>query len=236
MNDQTRRSMGMKGDIEMKGAGTAVVVVGGVAFLALSVAWLGKRKDSDALVRESTAILAADSKRPDSGQEPVTGEQAQSYGTTLSSRVSPLALEGEHGFRGEVTETPNAEPPAYAAEQEAELREQYLAMLRLIYEDVASVAQLSKEEETSLIELLYKQQTESFDSNVEPLTLDGAAAYRDRLARHRAEISALLGSSKADAVVEYQRSMDARSQVEDLRRQLELAGMPITEEQRKGKD
>lgn len=107
-------------------------------------------------------------------------------------------------------------------------------MLRLIYEDVASVAQLSKEEAASLIDLLYEQQTENFESNVEPSTLEGAAAHRDMLARHRAEISALLGSTKAEAVMDYQRSMDARFQVEDLKRQLELAGMPITEEQRKG--
>lgn len=107
----------------MKGARTAVVVVGGVALLALSAAWLGKRTDSEALVQAPTTKSAADSRRPDSGQELVVSEQEHSYESTSSSRVSPLALEADQGPRGKTIETSDVEPPAYSAEQEAEMRE-----------------------------------------------------------------------------------------------------------------
>lgn len=143
-------------------------------------------------------------------------------------------LPAEEHSLDEVTEAPEQEVESISAEFDAHLRERLLPVIRRIYEDIASVAQLSKEEEQALIDLLYEQQTEIFASDEDPVSsLEEAVAYREMLARHRDEIAALLGSSKAEAVLEYQKSIGARFEVEDLRRRLEEAGMPIPDEQRR---
>lgn len=63
-------------------------------------------------------------------------------------------LPAEEHSLDEVTEAPEQEVESISAEFDAHLRERLLPVIRRIYEDIASVAQLSKEEEQALIDLL----------------------------------------------------------------------------------
>lgn len=71
-----------------------------------------------------------------------------------SSKESSLLLPAEEQSLDEVTEAPEQEVESISAEFDAHLRERLLPVIRRIYEDIASVAQLSKEEEQALIDLL----------------------------------------------------------------------------------
>jgi hypothetical protein len=107
------------------------------------------------------------------------------------------------------------------------------AVTLLIYEDIAAAAGLSAAEAEVLLELLASQQMELVASSSDPMTVAGAYELNQLQARHRDAVVAQVGSARAAAVADYQKSINARFEVEELRRQLESAGEPITDAQRK---
>lgn len=220
----------MSRNIKRRRAGAVLIAIGVVAFAAISIVWVGERRNPDPTTQDVISMLEAKPQHSGSGRERMASERPES-----DKRSSTSMLSREQGAAEADVEDRN-EPSEHSVEQEAEARAKEMAVLRLIYEDVASVAGLSNPEKESLMELLFEQQTELYGSNVvDPVSsLDEAEAHNQMLARHRAEVAALVGTSKASAVIDYQKSIDARFQVEDLRRQLESAGMPISEEQRRG--
>jgi hypothetical protein len=204
----------------MRGSKIALLVVGGIAAIGLSIALLVRTQDS-VTARESTSRSQVD--KPPSHFNPPREE--------MRSAISP-----DQGMEASVA---SADSPVdgikTTADQEKKLRELVLGITRRIYEDIATAAGLSDGEAESLTSLLVEQQLEIFKSDIDPTSsVAGAEEYRALLSRHRAAIAALVGTPRATAVANYQKSLDARFQVEELRRQLESVGMPLTEEQRRG--
>jgi hypothetical protein len=197
------------------------MVVGGIAVIGLSIALLDRTQDS-ITARESTSRSQVD--KPPS--------HFNSLAEEMRSAILP-----EQGMEASAAsaDSPVDGVSQTTAEQEKKLRESVLRITRRIYEDIATAAGLSDGETESLTSLLAEQQLEIFRSNIDPTSsVAGAEEYRALLSRHRAAIAALVGTPRATAVANYQKSLDARFQVEELRRQLESVGMPITEEQRRG--
>ncbi len=221
----------MSAAIKMKRSGAALLAIVIVAVAAVSIVWVGERRHPDPTIREVIATLEPNLQHSGSEREWIGSERHES---DKPSSASVLSFQ-QRAAEADV-EDRNEEPSEHSLEQQAKARTKEMALLRLIYEDVASVAGLSSAEKESLMELIFNQQTELYDSPaVDPMSsLSEAEAYNEMLARHRAELAELVGSSRAEAVVDYQKSIDARFQVEDLRRQLQSAGMPITEDQRRG--
>ena len=207
----------------IRGVGAAALIVVGLSVVFRYCSHRSAAVQNDAL------------QNPDSDTRSNSAEKPES--------VSPLTAASASSSRssGSEPENPNVQAESVAenssrviAEQEARMREMALASTRLIYEDIAAAAGLSSDEAESLIALLVNQQIAIATSNVDPTkSVASAEAYRQLLARNRAEIVAQVGTARAAAVDEYQKSINARFEVEELRRQLDSAGLPITDEQRR---
>lgn len=148
---------------------------------------------------------------------------------TTSSRSSPGQSRDAPGDSSRADDIPQSgdgltesESSELTPAQLKEIRERMLSFTRRIYEDIAVAARLSDAETEALLALLVDQQMRV-----------GTASHNELMARNRAEIEAQIGASRAAAVGEYQNSMNARYEVEELRRELESAGMPMTEYQRR---
>jgi hypothetical protein len=63
--------------------------------------------------------------------------------------------------------------------------------------------------------------------------IDTARSHMESIERQRSNVREMFGSSKADEIAEYERTIDARYEVEDLRLELKSAGIDITDEQRR---
>jgi hypothetical protein len=151
-------------------------------------------------------------------------------GTGVASTVSSFASPNGSDISDE---SPETKPLESSAEQEARTRQMVRAVTRWIYEDIAVAAGLSVAEAEVLLELLASQQMELVASSFDPMTVAGAYELNRLQDRHRNEVVAQLGSARAAAVANYQKSINARFEVEELRRQLEAAGEPITDAQRR---
>lgn len=205
----------------MRGSRIALLVVGGIAVIGLSTALLDRTQDSDT-ARESTSRSQV--QKPPSHFNPQRAEMRSAISSDNGMEASAAS-----------TDSPVNGIPQTTAEQEKALRESVHGITRRIYEDIATAAGLSDGETESLMSLLAEQQLEIFKSNIDPTSsVAGAEEYRALMTRHRAGIAALVGTPRATAVANYQKSLDARFQVEEIRRQLESVGMPLTEEQRRG--
>jgi hypothetical protein len=206
-----------------------VCVAGTVGLIAILAMWLTRE-------RESTADLVGPTPRAQEAASILElggVESSQSLGAARGERARLVTSKG--GTSGSSSSSTDDPLPESSAEQEEDARAKALAVVQLVYEDVASAAGLSDVEKESLIDLLVEQHIEFFGLNADPVTsLEGADEHRQMLARHRAEIARLVGSGRAGSVMDYQRSIDARLQVEELRRELELAEMPLTDVQRRG--
>lgn len=111
--------------------------------------------------------------------------------------------------------------------------EQWRAELNLIYEDVGVNVGLGAAEADTLIALLVDQRVRFAEAPGLDMSVDGMAARRDLDAQHWNEIETLIGAERARSLAEYQRSIQVRYEVENLRKRLANASMALTEAQRK---
>jgi len=107
--------------------------------------------------------------------------------------------------------------------------------LKRMYEDVGPALGISQEKANALLDLLADQQTRNFGP---PVSEDGRPVqdlqkyYRDQGQKNNAEIAALIGQDKVDEWAKYQQSLPDRSQLNQVREQLDAAGVPMTDSQR----
>ena len=111
------------------------------------------------------------------------------------------------------------------------MREEIEAEIRLLYEDIGRDVRLQATETLALISLLTDQRMHMADSRFEN-TVAGAAERRALQAQFRREIEEQIGVARADLLANYERSLHARVEVQELQRVLGSESMPMTERQR----
>jgi hypothetical protein len=116
------------------------------------------------------------------------------------------------------------------------MRTRLKSSLKRTYEDVGPALGLSQEKANQLLDLLADQQSRNFGRP--PPTEDGQPVqdlqkyYRDQQVKNNAEITALIGQDKVDEWADYQKSLPDRAQLDQVREQLDTAGVPMTDSQR----
>jgi hypothetical protein len=117
-----------------------------------------------------------------------------------------------------------------------EMRKSFAEYTARMYEDVGEAVGLDEAEAAAVIRTLVDQRFRDSWMQIEQSKSDPVtrvAAFNEWVARHRSEIEGQIGRARMPAFTEYERSLDARSRVETLRRNLEAEGMPLTESQRR---
>jgi hypothetical protein len=135
----------------------------------------------------------------------------------------------------ESAEKPSRHQPPTAAEME-EIRKSFAEYTARMYEDVGEAVGLDEAEAAAVIRTLVDQRFRDSWMQVEQSKSDPVtrvAAFNELVARHRSEIEGQIGRARMPAFIQYETSLDARSRVETLRRNLEAEGMPLTESQRR---
>jgi hypothetical protein len=113
------------------------------------------------------------------------------------------------------------------------LRTRMKVGIRRTYEDVGSELGLSDEKARQLIDLLADQQTRAF-GRPPGEDMESMQRYaREQQQKTQAEITALIGQDKMDEWTDYQKTLPYRSQLGQVREQLESSGYPMTDSQRK---
>jgi hypothetical protein len=127
-------------------------------------------------------------------------------------------------------------PPPRSEAFEKMMRSNLRANNKRIYADVGEKLGLNQEDTNKLIGLLTDQQLDNFGQMRELNTTDLAERRRlleEERREDQAEIDNFLGASKAAALKDYQETIPARMEMEQLTRQLEGADATLSEEQQK---
>lgn len=127
-------------------------------------------------------------------------------------------------------------PPPRSEAFEKMMRTNMRANNKRMYADIGEKLGLNKEDTNKLINLLTDQQLDNFGRMREMNTADPAERKRltDEARREdQAEIENLLGASKAAALRDYQETIPARQELEQLSRQLEGSDATLSDEQHK---
>ena len=106
--------------------------------------------------------------------------------------------------------------------------------VRKLYGDAGHALGLSTEKGNQLLDLLADQQTQGIGMRPDKLP-DGQTMqqyFQDQQKKNAQEITALIGTDKADEWAAYQKTLPQRSQLGAVSDQLEQAGVPMTESQR----
>lgn len=130
----------------------------------------------------------------------------------------------------------NAPMPPRSEAFEKMMRSNLRANNKRLYADLGEALGLSKDDANQLINMLTDQQVGNFAQVREANVTDPAerARLRDEARRDdQAEIDNFLGASKAAALREYQETIPARLELEQLNRQLEGVDAVLTDDQQK---
>ena len=148
----------------------------------------------------------------------------------------PAPAQPEKGeAKPETTELVSFGPPPPRSEAfEKMMRTNMRANNKRMYADVGKKLGLNKEDTNKLINMLTDQQLDNFGQMREVNTADPAERRRliDEARReNQAELENFLGASKAAALRDYQDTIPARQELEQLSRQLEGSDATLTDEQ-----
>jgi hypothetical protein len=146
----------------------------------------------------------------------------------------PPAQESESGKEATEAVAFSAPPPRSEAFEKM-MRTNVRANNKRMYADIGEKLGLSKEDTSRLIDMLTDQQVNNF-GDMQVSNIDGAERRRLMDEAHRdgqAEIENFLGASKAAALREYQETIPARMEVDQIARQLEGVDATLSDEQRK---
>ncbi len=197
---------------------------------------LALRQKQDVRIRELERARA-DLQRQLMAQNPQTATDGMRpprpfFGPSAARSVSP---EEERGagmgprpfmFRG----PPNLESPAARNFMRAQAR----SSVRRMYEDAGRELGLSADQTNKLIDLLTDQQTRGLGEHRD-IPTDRAALQKmaqEMVQKNNADIAAIIGDDKLAQWDAYQKTLPERSQVEQMRQQLDSAGVPMTSDQR----
>jgi hypothetical protein len=145
-----------------------------------------------------------------------------------------LPQESESGTEATEAVTLGAPPPRSEAFEKM-MRTNVRANNKRMYADIGEKLGLTKEDTSRLIDMLTDQQVQNF-GGMPVSNVDMAERRRlmDEARREgQAEIENFLGASKAAALREYQETIPARMEVDQIARQLEGADATLSDEQRK---
>jgi hypothetical protein len=117
-----------------------------------------------------------------------------------------------------------------STDEVAELRASLEVFLARIYEDLGQDVGLTDVESEALIRLIVEQRMRDMNLDHSPAALE---KYSEWQTQFRREIEAQIGAARARDFDEYQHSINARYEVEELRREFEATSVPISEAQRK---
>ena len=141
------------------------------------------------------------------------------------------------GTKTTVTEAVNFGPPPPRSEAfEKMMRSDMRAHNKRMYAGLGEKLGLGQEDTNKLINMLTDQQMESFGRMRDQGNADPAERGRQMEEARResqAEIDNFLGASKAAALRDYQESIPARQELEQLARQLEGSDATLSDEQQK---
>lgn len=120
--------------------------------------------------------------------------------------------------------------PAFARMMRTQVRTQN----RRLYADVGEQLGLGKEQAIQLVDLISKHQARTFEPSPEFASDDEARRHFEQQERNNQnEIADLIGTDKAMALQEYQKTLPAREEFTALARQLEGNDAPLTPGQSK---
>jgi hypothetical protein len=126
-------------------------------------------------------------------------------------------------------------PPPRSEAFEKMMRTNMRANNKRMYADLGEKLGLSKEDATKLINMLTDQQVDNF-GRMREMNITDPAQRRQSMEEARredqAELEAFLGPSKAAALRDYQDTIPARQEMDQITRQLEGADATLTEDQR----
>ena len=127
-------------------------------------------------------------------------------------------------------------PPPRSEAFEKMMRTNMRANNKRMYADIGERLGLNKEDTSKLIDMLTDQQVDNFGNMRDVNISDPAERKRlvDEARREdQAEIEGFLGASKAAALRDYQETIPARQELEQLSRQLEGSDATLSDEQQK---
>jgi hypothetical protein len=130
----------------------------------------------------------------------------------------------------------NAPPPPRSEAFEKMMRTNIRADNKRMYADIGEKLGLSKEDTNKLINMLSDQQADNFARMRETRGNDPAErrqAMEDARREDQAELESFLGASKAAALRDYQDTIPARQEMDQIARQLEGADANLTDDQQK---
>jgi outer membrane murein-binding lipoprotein Lpp len=163
------------------------------------------------------------------------GSAALAQGAMPMGPPPPPAAKGE--TKPEFAETVALSgPPPRSEAFEKMMRSNLRANNKRIYADLGTQLGLNKEDTARLIDMLTDQQVESFGRVREMNPLDPAERKRivdEERREDQAEIENFLGASKAAELRDYQETIPARQEMEQLARQLEGSDATLSAEQQK---
>jgi len=223
--------------------GLAIAAIAfGASTIYLSVQLKDERAQADK-VAETVAALNARIAQLESAREQrlaVSGafgsvELAQG-GIAMGPPPPPLPAEkGEP--KAEVTEAVAiGAPPPRSEAFEKMMRSNLRANNKRVYADIGEKLGLNPEDTNKLIGLLTDQQLDNFGRMRDLNTADPAERKRlldEERREDQAEIDNFLGASKAAALKDYQETIPARMEMEQLTRQLEGSDATLSEDQQK---
>lgn len=124
-------------------------------------------------------------------------------------------------------------PPGFGSPaMQKMMRSRMKLNVRRMYEGVGPALGLSQDKANELMDLLADQQTRNVGR---PPDTDGKPMqeYMNEMQqKNQAEIAALIGQNKLDEWASFQKSLPDRSQLNQVREQLEASGAPMTDSQR----
>ena len=221
--------------------GLAIAAIAfGASTIYLSVQLKEERAQADK-VAETMAALNARIAELEKAREPrfaasgIFGDGALAQGGIPMGPPPPPPPRQESESKTDATEavTFNAPPPRSEAFEKM-MRTNVRAYNKRMYADIGEKLGLSKEDTSRLIDMLTDQQLSNFggirNSNVD--MAERRSLMEEAHRENQTEIENLLGASKAAALREYQETLPARMEVEQIARQLEGVDATLSDEQR----
>lgn len=180
---------------------------------------------------QSRAVTENDSVTAEgaAGHAAVVEESTRETDTARSAQASPHSPE-DYAVASAVPAA--QEKQAFTPENRENLRIQSAIEFQFLYEDLGEALALDKADAENLVSLLIEQRLE-FAEAAPGYSVAESSARAEFQAQQQREIEAQIGVERARKLTEYQRSLQVRYEVENVRKLLWSQSLPLTESQRK---
>ncbi|HEV7606744.1 MAG TPA: hypothetical protein VGO61_05370 [Steroidobacteraceae bacterium] len=209
---------------------------GSTVYLALQLQ--EERAQADKVAEAMQGLNARIAELQKSRTERRFADAARFGGTAKAPGVRPMGSSSDSTEKADgkpqVTDSFAMNGPPRSEAFRKMMRTQMRVNNKRLYVDVGAKLGLSQQEANKLIDLLTDQQVESFAIGRDAGDPTERRRLLDELRRDdQAEITDLLGATKAESLKDYQESIPARQELEMLSRQLEGADATLSADQQK---